>query len=246
MCGRLWMALRYPQPDPGLTGNQARQRVRSGEWQRLRRGVFLTDPDWETPDLDHFARERIGHAHRAVTAARSHPASVIAYESAAAVVSLPTWGSLSGTVNLLAREMARLEDLRHMAAFAEVARLPGRRRVRAAIDLIDPVRESPLESSSVAYFVRYAVPLPKAQVEIYDERGLFVARVDFLWENPVTGVRVVGEADGQGKYGGSQDLYQEKRREDALRALGFVVIRWGTQDLRDAQLAARIITSLAG
>lgn len=221
------------------------------------------------------------------------------------MVSLPTWGSLSGTVNLvvgaggktgiyagarirrlelppehvdrsgvpytipartwmdvtrrahladslvlgdalLAREMARLEDLRHMAAFAEVARLPGRRRVRAAIDLIDPVRESPLESSSVAYFVRYAVPLPKAQVEIYDERGLFVARVDFLWENPVTGVRVVGEADGQGKYGRSQDLYQEKRREDALRALGFVVIRWGTQDLRDAQLAARIITGLAG
>jgi very-short-patch-repair endonuclease len=53
-----------------------------------------------------------------------------------------------------------------------------------------------------------------------------VARVDFLFDGCV-----IGEADGRGKYTGPQDLWAEKRREDALRALGFEVVRWGWDDM---------------
>ncbi|MEA5154178.1 MAG: hypothetical protein VB059_05235, partial [Raineyella sp.] len=36
-------------------------------------------------------------------------------------------------------------------------------------------------------------------------------------------------------------IYAEKRREEALRALGWEVVRWGWEDLNDpAALAARI------
>ena len=107
---------------------------------------------------------------------------------------------------------------------------------------MDGRRESPLESQSWAYFLRNRIPLPKLQVEIVDEWGDFVGRVDTLWSE----ARVIGEVDGRSKYATPDDVYREKRREDALRAMGFEVIRWGFSDLRSRALALRIARTLAG
>lgn len=111
-----------------------------------------------------------------------------------------------------------------------VAQLRGRgcRRVRTAAVLIDGRRESPLESWSAACFHAWGLPMPEPQAVILDRQGFFVARVDFLWEAR----GVIGEADGALKYADPQTIYDEKRREDRLRALGFRVIRWGWADLR--------------
>lgn len=102
------------------------------------------------------------------------------------------------------------------------------------------MRETPLESASFAYFVDHRVPLPRMQVVVTERDGEFVARVDFLWDAD----RLVGEADGRLKYQSADDLYREKRREkrreDALRALGYRVVRWGAADLRTADLARRL------
>ena len=70
---------------------------------------------------------------------------------------------------------------------------------------------------------------PRSQVEIHDELGHLVARVDFL-----VGDRVVVEFDGAVKYEGADGraaLVAEKRREDGLRSLGYAVVRVTWADL---------------
>ena len=81
------------------------------------------------------------------------------------------------------------------------------------------------------------------QVVIEDADGAFVARVDFL----VAGTRVVVEFDGKRKYadGDPAVLWAEKRREDRLRRLGYVVVRitWAELETPGA-VAARVRTAL--
>lgn len=114
----------------------------------------------------------------------------------------------------------------------------GRPRGLAAMRLIDPRRESWLESFSFVTLTTYGIPLPEAQVEVYDGRGRFVGRVDGMWIERGT----VAEADGRSKYLLEADanagaapatvnerIVAEKCREDALRALGLEVVRWDTE-----------------
>ena len=65
-----------------------------------------------------------------------------------------------------------------------------------------------------------------------------VARVDFLWPARWT----VGEADGRQKYGLPETLWAEKRHEDLLRELGYEVVRWTWDDVKNhpAETAERI------
>jgi very-short-patch-repair endonuclease len=72
-----------------------------------------------------------------------------------------------------------------------------------------------------------------------------VARVDFL-----VGDRVVVEFDGRVKYGmdgrrAEDDLWAEKRREDELRALGYIVVRivWAQLERPDL-VAQRVLAAL--
>lgn len=66
------------------------------------------------------------------------------------------------------------------------------------------------------------------QVVIRTPAGEFVARVDFLLLD-----RVIVEFDGMTKYTDVATLRAEKRREDALRALGYQVVRITWADLDD-------------
>lgn len=78
----------------------------------------------------------------------------------------------------------------------------------------------------------------RSQISIYD-RGSFVARVDFL-----IGKRVVVEFDGLMKYDGADGkgaLAREKRREDLLRALGYIVVRLIWADLETPQRVADVL-----
>jgi very-short-patch-repair endonuclease len=88
------------------------------------------------------------------------------------------------------------------------------------------------------------------QREIHGADGRLVARVDFLWP----GQRTVGEFDGKIKYGRllkpgqslDEVLYDEKLREDALRDLGWQVVRWRWQDLhRHGVLRDRVLRAFA-
>jgi very-short-patch-repair endonuclease len=112
------------------------------------------------------------------------------------------------------------------AAYDRLVWVRDRRALHVAITRADPRSESPLESSSRGFMLRSRLPEPELQVWIVD-RSLRRHRVDFLWRDRM----VVGEADGWGKYADLDVLREEKRREDALRDLGFVVVRWTSDEL---------------
>ncbi len=105
---------------------------------------------------------------------------------------------------------------------------PAARRVAAAAD---PRAESPGETRSRVAIKRAGLPPPTLQHEVPELR----ARTDFYWEE----FRTVGEFDGKAKYGRGlrpgedpgEAVYREKRREDALRDLGFQVVRWTWDEL---------------
>lgn len=161
---------------------------------------------------------------------------------AAAWVHVASMGSLADALVVgdaaLRRRLLTRADL--STAFDLMGPRRGRRTILSALHHIDGRRESPLESQSWCYFLRHRIPLPEVQVEIFNEWGQFVARVDVLWRNE----GIVGEIDGRSKYQTGSDLYREKRREDEARDLGLGFIRWGAFDLRTAALAMRIKRSL--
>lgn len=118
---------------------------------------------------------------------------------------------------------------------------------RSVLPLGEGLRESALESWSFWYFHQFGIPMPEPQVDLFDEWGTFLGRGDAWWHQ----FGVVGEADGRSKYavppGGdpSAALYDEKRREDALRRAGAGVIRWGARDLADPRAwAVRVMREL--
>ncbi|WP_051399891.1 type IV toxin-antitoxin system AbiEi family antitoxin domain-containing protein [Haloechinothrix halophila] len=113
-------------------------------------------------------------------------------------------------------------------------------RARQVVDFADPRAESVLESLSRVAIHAQNLPAPRTQVTLGDAAGPR-CRVDFLWDD----VRVVGEADGLGKYepgGGRRTrdiLRAEKRREEWLSDAGYEVVRWGWEDANDPSRLAR-------
>jgi hypothetical protein len=135
------------------------------------------------------------------------------------------------------------------AVLARQSTWPYAAQGHAALKLVDGRRETWLESLSVVRLTYVHIPVAEPQVEVYDEAGTFIGRVDLLWEENAT----VGEADGRAKYslGDWSDLsvaeaadlvdarveaemrivLSEKSREDALRSLGLEVVRWTTSEI---------------
>lgn len=97
---------------------------------------------------------------------------------------------------------------------------PGVRRARAVLGLADPLAESALESLVRLVLHDDGFPPPQLQV------GIGAYRVDLCWPEH----RLVLEADGLGKYSAAE-WRNEKRREQALRALGYRVERITWDDL---------------
>lgn len=125
--------------------------------------------------------------------------------------------------------------------------LRGAATLSEAVSLARTGAQTPLESISRFRFVRAGLPEPLLQVPFYDAEGL-IGYADMVWP----GLKVIGEADGLGKYSDRSDLVAEKIREDRLRALGWIVVRWTWDEIlrtpevviarirRAAALAARL------
>lgn len=125
----------------------------------------------------------------------------------------------------------------------------GCRMAERAVTFGDPASESPGESESRARLALAGLPTPELQVEIYGADGVFIARPDFLWRSH----KVIGEYDGEGKYTGQfgvapvDVIHDEKEREAALEAAGYLVLRWGKRELRrPGEVERRVQRALAG
>jgi hypothetical protein len=124
-------------------------------------------------------------------------------------------------------------------AAAQMAGWPESRAASEVTTLADAAAESPLESLSRLALLRAGLPAPILQARIVDSDGWFVGRVDFLW--PKLGV--VGEADGNLKYDRPAALQAERRREQMLRDLGLLVVRWEWRDLRQFDIVVARLTA---
>jgi len=145
-------------------------------------------------------------------------------------------GGLSALVaadSALHRGVVSAPDL--MSAVDRFRRYPGITRVRAALAGADGRHESPGETRT-AHVTRLLGFDIEPQFEITAEG--YTYRADFR----IVGTRVLIEFDGAVKYGGDRRaLFDEKRREDALRRQGWTIVRVVWDELDDPALIRRRI-----
>ena len=119
------------------------------------------------------------------------------------------------------------------AALLRASHRPGISAARRAVAFADGRSESVGESRSRAALARFGVPAPELQDKVWSADGESLGRVDFRWRG------TVGEFDGRMKYGrllrpGQEPgdaVFEEKRREDAIRDAGLQVVRWVWDEL---------------
>ncbi len=130
--------------------------------------------------------------------------------------------------HVLAAGLASREEVE--AEIEAARRSPGLSRARLVVAHADARAESVGESLSRAQMIQLGLPLPELQQEFHDDAG-FIGRTDFWWPK----LRIVGEFDGQVKFGrelhasdedAREALWREKRREDRLRRQVRGVVRW--------------------
>jgi hypothetical protein len=122
-----------------------------------------------------------------------------------------------------------------LAALGRQVRWPGVAAARRALAFADGRSESVGESRSRVAIARAGLPEPIPQWEVRTPMGRVIGRVDFGWPK----LRAIGEFDGKVKYtrlllpgqSAADAVYEEKLREDALRDLGFAVVRWTWPEL---------------
>lgn len=258
----------------GLTDNDLVGGIRSGQVERLTRGVYGLPQTGQTPEQR--------HAWRARAILRSRPDAWAGARSALALAGLPlvdadldhvvlhtvskeqysgpdtvtyplppdepeiivdgarsvsletaifqTIARDSPQTAIAAADAALHRGLVNMASLEATHARLGRlaTRGRHLLTSVDPRSESPGESIARLVITDLGHHVA-SQVEIRTPTGELIGRVDLL----IDGI-VIAEFDGAVKYEraeGRDALIREKRREDALRALGYVVIRITWSDL---------------
>lgn len=107
------------------------------------------------------------------------------------------------------------------------ARLRGVRQAVRALELSDPRAESPPESRvRVALVLAGLSPVP--QYDVHTAHGVWLARVDLAF--PAQKVAI--EYDGRAVHELSDVFVRDRRRQNALVAAGWVVLRYTAEDLR--------------
>jgi hypothetical protein len=102
-----------------------------------------------------------------------------------------------------------------------------------ALNMADGRAESPLESRGRLALLASGLPRPELQVKLFDARG-FIARVDAWYEEAAVAL----EFDGKIKYlepregrSPNEILWEEKRREDRVRAVDARMVRLAQEDM---------------
>ncbi|MBN1097609.1 hypothetical protein JKP76_17160 [Blastococcus sp. TML/C7B] len=131
---------------------------------------------------------------------------------------------------------------------AGLGRAPGTRAATRAVRFADARSDSVGESRSRVVLHRVGLGPSTLQLEVRTPRGALVGRSDFGWEKE----GVLGEFDGRVKYGRllrpgqspGDAVFEEKRREDALRDEGWGVVRWTWDELVPGVLGPRVRRAL--
>jgi very-short-patch-repair endonuclease len=148
-------------------------------------------------------------------------------------------GIIAGVVSVdAALRVGTVTEAEVTDAVARVRTWPHASHAASMLSFMDGRRESVGESRCGVAMAMAGVEVTP-QVPIFDDDGELVGRVDFL----VNGTKVIVEFDGKVKYasGDPDVLWTEKRREDRLRRLGYIVVRVTWADLeRPGAVAAAL------
>jgi hypothetical protein len=128
------------------------------------------------------------------------------------------------------------------AELAHAARRHGVDAARRVVRFVSGHSESVGESRSRVMLSSTGLPVLSQQGEVFEPGGRRIGRVDFHFDGVV-----LGEFDGRVKYGRllkpgqspGDAVFAEKQREDALRDLGFQVVRWTWDDLGSPEQVAQ-------
>jgi hypothetical protein len=181
-------------------------------------GLLVTDPLRSAHDI---ARSGIDHEH-----------AVVAIDSALRVSGRTFEDRAGAYERLRSMHLSRTD-------------WPGARVAGGAVAAADPRCQSVGESRTRFTLAGQGFPEPLSQVYVYDERGRLVGIVDFA----LLQYKTLVEFDGRLKYGldgltpeaAAERLWREKLREDALRRLGWEIVRIVWADLyRPHRIAAEI------
>lgn len=123
---------------------------------------------------------------------------------------------------------ARLDPAAVEALAAAHPGVRGLRRLRAVLPLVDGGAESPQETVARLALVDAGLPAPRTQVNVFDEWGTFVARLDLAYE----GVKVGIEYDGPQHWTDPAVRQRDIDKQFELTALGWNVIRVSRDLLR--------------
>lgn len=118
-----------------------------------------------------------------------------------------------------------IEDLR--TALVRAGARSGVRKLRTAVELVRVGAASPQETRARLAIVRAGLPEPELQVEIRDESGWFVGRVDMAYPRH----RVLIEYEGDHHRTDAEQWASDLRRYREAERLGWVVVRWSRSDL---------------
>ncbi|MGH2754292.1 MAG: DUF559 domain-containing protein [Actinomycetota bacterium] len=128
----------------------------------------------------------------------------------------------------------RLTTLERFAAFVEQIARQGRNGVRKARELIaerDPRYEKvrgPSEIDALKLFDGVRLPVAEVDHEIWHQ-GRLLARCDFAYLDEKMDI----EIDGDSVHGGKTDKDRDRKRDRRLEALGWTVIRFSWEEVRD-------------
>lgn len=209
--------------------------------------LFVHDLDIEPPRRPHFtlpdggAATRLGVVHRSpltpvdqtmrkglrvTTLARSivDSAEVLDVERLAEVVN-----------EAVSRKLVRIPEIIDAAGRVEAA--PGRAglgRLRAVLaswtDAIEP--DSPTEAAAIRRIRSFGLPMPETQLEVFDEEGAFVARLDMAWPEQRVGREYVSA-----RWHRPDRIEDDELRLQALEALGWSMDNLYRYQLRPNEVA---------
>lgn len=213
-------------------------------------GLPSFEPDWSVAHLmllapastEHAKHDLVvGRALRHPEAARLAPTDELTVHPAVAIAMAGLADPCSFLVPAdaaLSRRLVTVDDLQ--LAVTVIGRRPGLGRARMALAHVDARHESPGETVT-AYALRLLGHRTVPQFVVPDTERWTPGGRGYRADLGIVGTRVLVEFDGRVKYTSQQDLWDEKRREDRIRALGWEVVRLTWADLHDPARVRRLI-----
>ncbi|ROS65315.1 uncharacterized protein DUF559 [Curtobacterium sp. PhB172] len=173
----------------------------------------------------------VGHritADRAAVAERwgmpvSTPAAL--WVDCGALLSIDQLVALGDAIVTIRRCATTIDDLR--GALDRAGARAGVRKLRVALELVRVGAGSPRETLARLTIVRAGLPEPELQVDVLDEAGRFVGRVDMAYPQQ----RIVIEYEGDQHRTDAEQWGRDLRRYRDLEQLGWAVVRWTKSDL---------------